>query len=428
MLSLILFITPYRNETKFARKEDYKLSATFGQGYCAAKPCTVLLPSGSGVLDNILLSTKRDHAQITPEPGELSMDEGLLVNGEPETSNARAIHGEKRRRESPHSHGVRSSEATADFAPKTVNSTDLNSVNQKIDLLMTMMNDIAPVVKTLNKAYEDSLFTESDEDIDDSGATDTTGPEISMGVVDSLVSEINTDEKTGAAISEKIARALDGILSVGLIESVAAKRKEAIDRPQNCKLLATTRVNPEIWDIAKKQTRSMDARFQQLQGTLMKGLIPLASIAGKVGEAIDTGSSLPSKEQMWEALSHSSVLVALANHDLNICCRDMFKADLNEDYKALCNNKHPVGELLFGDDLGERLKTITETNKAAKQLTGNNLGQNSRSNPKPFFSHEGQDVRPRKNSRKFFPRDRRQNKGPYLKAKRDAKATKQRNT
>ena len=62
--------------------------------------------------------------------------------------------------------------------------------------------------------------------------------------------------------------------------------KEAVDRPQNCKLLATTRVNPEIWEI---------------------------------WEAIDTGSPLPSKEQMWEALSHSSVLVALANHDLNIC-------------------------------------------------------------------------------------------------------------
>ena len=280
--------------------------------------------SGSGVLDNILLSTKRDHAQITPEPGELSMDEDVLVNDEPETSTARAIHGEKRRHESPHSHGVRSSEATADFAPKTVSSTDLKSVNHKIDLLMTTMNNIAPVVKTLNKAYEDSLLTESDEDIDDSGAcppskqtklaTDTTGPEIFMGVVDSLVSEINR-----SAISEKIAKALDGILSVGLNESVAAKRKEAIDRPQNCKLLATTRVNPEIWDIAKKQTRSMDARFQQLQGTLMKGLIPLASIAGKVGEAIDTGSPLPSKEQMWEALSHSSVLVALANHYLNIC-------------------------------------------------------------------------------------------------------------
>ena len=194
--------------------------------------------SGSGVLDNILLSTKRYHAQITPEPGELSMDKDLLVNDEPETSTARAIHGEKRRRESPHSHGVRSSKATADFAPKTVSSTDLNSVNQKIDLLMTMMNDIAPVAKTLNKAYEDPLLTESDEDIDDSGAcppskqtklaTDTTGPEISMGVVDSLVSEINTDEKTGPAISEKIAKALDGILSVGLMNPLPPNERRLL--------------------------------------------------------------------------------------------------------------------------------------------------------------------------------------------------------
>lgn len=88
---------------------------------------------------------------------------------------------------------------------------------------------------------------------------------------------------------------------------------------------------------------------------------------------------------MGEALSHSSVLVALANHDRNIC-REV-KVGLNEE--TLCNNKHPVGELLFGDELGERLKTVTESNKAAKQLTGNNLGQNSKSNPKPFFSYGG---------------------------------------
>lgn len=65
-------------------------------------------------------------------------------------------------------------------------------------------------------------------------ATNTTEPKTSMGVIDSLVSEVNTNEKT-----TKIAKALDNILSEGLTESAAAKRKEAIDRHQNCKLLAT---------------------------------------------------------------------------------------------------------------------------------------------------------------------------------------------
>ena len=59
---------------------------------------------------------------------------------------------------------------------------------------MTMMNDIAPLVKTLNKVYEDLLIAESDEDINDSDvgpstkqtklARDTT--DVPMGVIDAL--------------------------------------------------------------------------------------------------------------------------------------------------------------------------------------------------------------------------------------------------
>ena len=174
------------------------------------------------------------------------------------------------------------------------------------------------------------------------------------------MSDVNSDEKTGPAIPGKIAKALDSILANGLNEQVLSKRKEGINRPENCTMLTTVRVNPEIWDIAKKQTRSMDARLQALQDSLIKGLIPLATMAGKVGAAIDTNVALPPKEELWEALSNASVLVAAANHHLNICRRDMFKFELNESYKALCNNKHPVGQQLFGDDFGERLKTLTQ--------------------------------------------------------------------
>ena len=68
---------------------------------------------------------------------------------------------------------------------------------------MTVMDDIPLVVKTLSKTYKDSLLAESEEDIDDSDAcpskqtklaTDKTEPGISMGVIDSFVSEVNTDE------------------------------------------------------------------------------------------------------------------------------------------------------------------------------------------------------------------------------------------
>jgi len=164
----------------------------------------------------------------------------------------------------------------------------------------------------------------------------------------------------GPGISEKIANVLSNIPASGLNEQATKRRKESIHRPSNSKLLAQTRVNPEIWDIAKKQTRSMDARLQALQDTLIKGLIPLADMAGKVGECLDSGIAMPTTEALWEALSNSLLLVAAANHNLNICRRDMFKTDLDDNYKALCNNTHPIGSELFRDNSADRLKTVRE--------------------------------------------------------------------
>lgn len=132
--------------------------------------------------------------------------------------------------------------------------------------------------------------------------------------MDSLVTEVTEDKVAGPAISEKIANVLNNILSSGLNEQVTQRRKDDIHRPSNSKLLAQTRVSSEIWDIAKKQTRSMDARLQGLQDTLIKGLIPLADMAGKVGESLDSGTAVPSTDALWEALSNSLLLLAAANH------------------------------------------------------------------------------------------------------------------
>ena len=256
------------------------------------------------------------------------------------------------------------------------------------------MQDMVPVVKTLQEAHDASLLQDVDDDdpplseseneqdplakrprtkpqLDKQPSSKTTRESATdaTGKVDSLVSEVTEDEVTGPAISEKITNVLNNILASGLNEQAIKWRKENIHRPTNSKLLAQTRVNPEIWDIAKKQTRSMDARLQALQDTLIKGLIALADMTGKVGESLDSGAVMPTKETLWEALSNSLLLVAVANHSLNICRRDLFKPDLDDSYKALCNNKHPIGSELFADDLAERLKTVAKSNKAAKQLT-----------------------------------------------------------
>ncbi|XP_048576286.1 uncharacterized protein LOC5502888 [Nematostella vectensis] len=180
--------------------------------------------------------------------------------------------------------------------------------------------------------------------------------------------KVNENEQTDTALTEKMSFVLDSVLATGLNEQSLAKRKESIRRPENCKLL---KVNSEIWEIAQKTTKSMDARLQKLQEALIKGLIPMARAAGLVGEALSKKADMPlTLEELWKGLSYSVLFVAPANHDLNMCRCDLFKVDLDDKYKEICSNKEPVASELFGDDLGECLKTVKESKKAAQQLTG----------------------------------------------------------
>jgi hypothetical protein len=113
--------------------------------------------------------------------------------------------------------------------------------------------------------------------------------------VDSLLLVVTENEQTGAALPDKIESVLNSILAHGLNEQTAISRKEKIRRPDNCKLLQVTKVNQEIWDISQKSTRAMDARLQKMQEMLIKGLTPVATLAGAVGEAVEGSSDMPDR-------------------------------------------------------------------------------------------------------------------------------------
>ena len=45
--------------------------------------------------------------------------------------------------------------------------------------------------------------------------------------------------------------------------------------------------------------------------------------------------------------------------------------DLNEEYKRIATSGNPITDELFGDDLGQQVKDITETNKLKSKLVRN---------------------------------------------------------
>ena len=201
-------------------------------------------------------------------------------------------------------------------------SDEESMLQNKIDLLMRLVQEMAPVVKTLQDAHEASLLYDEDEDApvesaSDSGehedeeppgkrpnsdlGTQSSSPKrgesttASNSKVDSLVTEVTEDEVTGPAVSEKIESVLNNILASGLNEQATKRRKENIYRPSNSKLLTQIRANPEIWDIAKRQTRSMDSRLQA-------NLVPRVSLLCPPWSLEETSRSqgLSSNDQGWQ--------------------------------------------------------------------------------------------------------------------------------
>ena len=171
------------------------------------------------------------------------------------------------------------------------------------------------------------------------------------------------DEQTDPSLPEKISSLVDSLLALGLNEPALFKRKENIKRPENCKLLRVTKVNSEIWDIAQKTTRSMDVRFQKVQESLVKGIIPIARFMGTTGEILEKEGTMPSPDEFWKGLSNSVLLVASATYELNMCRRDLFKVDLDDTYKAICSSKEPVGLELLAMTLQNDLKRSKKATK-----------------------------------------------------------------
>ena len=106
------------------------------------------------------------------------------------------------------------------------------------------------------------------------------------------------DEQTEPPLHEKVSSLVDSLLASGLNEPALLKRKENFKRPENCKVLRVTKVNSEIWDIAQKTTRSMDARLQKVQESVVKGIIPIARLMGTTGEVREKKGTMPSPDEL----------------------------------------------------------------------------------------------------------------------------------
>ena len=137
------------------------------------------------------------------------------------------------------------------------------------------------------------------------------------------------------------------------------KIKERYLRPKNCEMLVETRFTLALEQPFRDAQVSPDLNILKVKKSLIRGSIAVVQVVNDlIGEP-----DMPSKDQIVNQLMDSVVLMANANIELNLRHGGALKPGLHQATAILIITK------LFGDDLPNMVKHITDTNRIISELS-----------------------------------------------------------
>ncbi|XP_041478237.1 uncharacterized protein LOC121426135 [Lytechinus variegatus] len=158
----------------------------------------------------------------------------------------------------------------------------------------------------------------------------------------------------GPPLEEEMASSTMFMMNNKLEEKVLEETGIKYLPPSNCPYLDVPKVNPVIWENLSPSTRSRDLKLARVQKSLTRGLTAFT-------RSISSGNLSPSQQDALALLSN-------ANYEMNALRKEQIKPDMNAAYSHLCKPTIPVTKFLFGDDLGKRVKDMTEEQKATGRV------------------------------------------------------------
>ena len=246
------------------------------------------------------------------------------------------------------------------------------------ELLAETKNDILDQLKlSIDKVYTDFELVETPEVDEGSEVASETSSRASLAAkIDQLAApvpspiivtgdnadfkalalEFSTVEKTSAALQTDLAELVNGLINDKVPKEKLDQLQDKYLRPENCPWLMPPKVNKQIWQQLRQETRNSDSAFQKAQGFLMSGIYALLQLCNE------------SKDTPRDTLIHTVVLLMSANREINLKRRDLLRPDLNKQFGALCNPSTSLSTFLFGDDLNKEVEDLTKANRLSVKV------------------------------------------------------------
>ena len=268
---------------------------------------------------------------------------------------------------------------------KRLKSLETNLV--EIQKTLKGLTDIIPFVSQLKTAYEEDNESNLEEITPESLNTeDNSDTQLSRNVTIndelSYFKEVTGQIKVdGPVINDDIAQGVNNLLCSGLDKE---KRKNIGDKyqtPGNCERLNTIPCNPEIFKKVSPECRERDKFLQSIQTCLIKGLCAQTYAFDKTINLLKKTEDKDISD-LLNIQSDATTLLAQSSHMIDLFRRQNFKPEIRDVYSSLCSDNYPISKFLFGPELGEKIKDVSETLKVSNRL---NRGENRF---KPFFKRK----------------------------------------
>lgn len=331
-----------------------------------------------------------EKSSIIPEMSDSSNKSGNVKDthneGKPKNREAKDI-PQKRKNSNARKASGTSEKSSHIMEPSKSDSCELDDIKRTLATLTASMSTLTPVVMQLKTAYdmyaseceanEDYVINEADLAPSDEGQLsedDSTAPppakQPKITALSHLDSSVKRPDNSGPPITPQLATLVQSLLQQGMDSDVKEAMLLKHVKPSNCPRLDVVRVNPEIYNSVRRTTKQQDCVFQKLQQPLIAGITAVTEVLNAFVQAEMGEGSAPTAEHVMTGLSDAVSLLCDSCHGLDVRRRVGFKQDMREEFRSLCSNSAPVTALLFGDELSESVKALSETTKVTKQIIG----------------------------------------------------------
>lgn len=145
----------------------------------------------------------------------------------------------------------------------------------------------------------DALINDIDNIMDDDNVQDSE-PDFSESLLLSISQDLNIEDKVGPKISEGIANLVN---SMGKVDDDTSNEKlKRYVRPENCPGLMQVKVNQLIWEKMRRETQTLDVKFQKCQALLNAATVAMVETSNVI-YAATKNKLIPNKNANWNAAS-----------------------------------------------------------------------------------------------------------------------------